>query len=558
VNWQNVKELRKAGDLRAARAAALSLLEADPNDFHAKTQLYWVTYDEIKMAVGRIGAETPLDPRARRDDISFVTKRWEEYRSSDPRVPDLACSMIVEQLAKVASELSCFADVVYWLRMDGLREEDWQPSTVAEKSYPSRAAKIALALCKWIKAHPSQANSADMDMALHWLYEARATAVSDQALWLDWNAAILLRQRGDIQKATELLAGVIKAKRNEFWVWAEAGRLYHEDQPELALACFCRALECPAEPKFLGKVHRELAELLAEQENYPQASRQILHCLEIRESQGWKVGPELESLMAKSWYDPADQKAEDSRAFYARHSPAAMALCFDVVETMAATYLGQFSPYAKNESSDGRKPKPLTRFAVRDDKGASWSLVGQRIKGVKLEVGAPVLIVVGRQEGDERQSIVHVATRQEGRRWDCLESSPGIVTRGASSEKALKVFAAELGLEMDLEGAADAALKVGDGVIISFSRNQKNSRPFAFDVRPGAMPSSGVRRIQGEMRRHPKGFAFIDDAFVSEDLVRSLDDAVNEVTALAVLAQHPKKAERSWRVVALSATRNIP
>ncbi len=553
MNWQNVKELRKAGDLRAARSAALALLKADPQDFLAKSQLHWVTYDEIKAAVARIGADGQSDPRFRRDDINFVAKRWEGYRESDPRVPDLACSMIVEQLAKIASELGCFADVVYWLRMDGLREEDWSPSSVEDKSYLARAAKIALALCKWIKAHPNQATPADVDMALHWLCEWRATAVGDQSLWLDWNAAILLRQRGSIQKATELLAGVIKAKRNEFWVWAEAGRLYCEDQPGLALSCFCRALECPADPKFLGKVRRELAELLAELENYAQASREISHCLETREAHGWKIGRELELLMAKPWYDPAYTQAEDSKAFYARHSPSAMALCFDVVETKAATYLGQFSPLAQNESSDGRKPKPLTRFAVRDGQGTSWTIVGQRVKGVKIEAGSPVVIVVGRTEGEERQSIVHVASRPEGKAWDCLEHSPGVVTRSASAEKKLKVFATEIVSEMVVDSLADVALKAGDGVMIGFARNQKNNRLFAFHVRSAELPSSGVRHIRGKMNRNPKGFAFVDDAYVSESLVRSLDDNVNDVTALAILAQHPKKTERSWCVITLRA-----
>jgi len=93
--------------------------------------------------------------------------------------------------------------------------------------------------------------------------------------------AILLRQMGDFQGAAELLASVIKTKRNEFWVWAEAGRLYQLEQPELALACFCRALECPAEPKFLVRAHRELAELLAEQEEYAQASREVAMSIDV-------------------------------------------------------------------------------------------------------------------------------------------------------------------------------------------------------------------------------------------------------------------------------------
>src|SRR5690606_29412409 len=151
----------------------------------------------------------------------------------------------------------------------GLRSEDWQSNEYQGSRYPSLAMKIARALCKWVKAHPDASNK-QMAMTLEWAERVRRTAKGDDALWLTWDMAILLRQMGDFHRAAELLAGVIKAKRNEFWVWAEAGRLYQSDQPELALACFCRALECPAEPKFLIRAHRELAELLAEQEEFAQ------------------------------------------------------------------------------------------------------------------------------------------------------------------------------------------------------------------------------------------------------------------------------------------------
>lgn len=196
---------------------------------------------------------------------------------------------------------------------------------------------------------------------------------------------------------TMILASVIKAKRSEFWVWAEAGRLYRSEQPDLALACFCRALECQAEPKFMGRTHRDLAELLAEQGDYAQASREVSVALEIRQAQGWRLSPEMQELMNSPWYDPAATGSMAAKDFYAAHSSEALALCFDNVETQSATYLGSFSPEQQNTPQPGRKPRKLFRFAVKDARGNALSLISPGMKQLKSEVGAPLTVGRHRQ-----------------------------------------------------------------------------------------------------------------------------------------------------------------
>ncbi|OWT70387.1 hypothetical protein CEY04_25370 [Achromobacter sp. HZ28] len=512
----------------------------------------WVIFDEIKQAVIRIDAALKASQRASHQDLNYVRTRWDEYLQSQPRVPEMACSMIVGQITKIAHLLPTYASIIYWLRLDGLRDEDWQPNEYQEKSLPSLATKIALGLCKWIKTHSDAATDEDVDMALEWIEAAKKKATGDFPLWLNWNAAILFRNKGNFQRATELLTSVIKAKRNEFWVWAEAGRLYQSEQPELALSCFCRALECPAESKFLVKAHRELAELLAEQEDYAQASREIAITIDIRQAEKWPIGRELEALIARPWYDPSANEAEEPKEFYGRHSPAALALCFDVVETAAATYLGLLIPHMPKEPRPGWRPRALPRFAIKDGQGKAWSLVGSGMKKLKMEPGRPVTVVIGRQNGEGRATIVHVSGRPEGKRWDCLESGSGIVVREASQEKPLKVFIAGTGDELGTEASIARSLCVGDSVRLGLARNPKNDRLDAFSVERGELPDKDVKLVQGKLRRNPKGFGFVDDAYVSSDIVESVASSVIDVAALAVFAKHPTKGERSWRVIKLN------
>jgi tetratricopeptide (TPR) repeat protein len=490
MNWEDVQRLRRDGQLDQARGLALEILAADPADFRTKGQYQWVVFNFIKLAVAEISEALDKRPLTARD-IDPLMALLQEYRDLQPRIPDLACSVILGQVAKVGQHLSKFPGIIHWVGIEGLRSEDWQPNEFEGKTLPSLATNIARTLCKWVRGRPD-ASKRQKGLALEWAERARKTARGDDALWLDWDLAILLRQMGDSQRAAKLLADVIKAKRNDFWVWAEAGRLYQSEQPELSLACFCRALECPAEPKFLVRAHRELAGLLAEQEEYAQASQEVAITIDIRQTEGWPVGREMEELIASPWYDPSAMGAEDPKAFYRRHSPAALALCFDIVETKAASFLGIVTSQAQKERPPGRKPRQSSRFAVRDGEGHPRNLNGPRFRTLKAEPGDPVTIVVGRQAGEDRETVVQVVRRPEGSPWDCTKRVQGRLERKAGG--------------------------------FAFVKNGK-------DV---------------------NGLAFVQDVFVTPDLVELVGPDVSKVAAWAVYGKHPTRDEHTWRAVRLS------
>lgn len=512
----------------------------------------WDIFKQIKTLITDFAAaldrNQPVNPRHVDEIMDWMRK----FYRLKPRVPDMACSAILGQLTKVGPHLPKFPDIIGWVGPEGLRSEDWKPNEFEGKTYPSLAMKIARALCKWVKAH-SDASNSQIGMALQWAERVKETAAGDDALWLNWDVAALLRRSGDFQRAAELLSGVIKSKRNEFWVWAEAGRLYQSEQPELALACFCRALECPAEPKFLVRAHEELAELLAGQDEHAQASLEINITIAIREAEGWPLGRRLEELLAKPWYDPSAGGAEEPKAFYARHSSAALALCFDVVETKAATCLGVLVPHSTAEARPDRKLKQLMRFAIRDADGLSRSLVVPKTGKMKFVVGSSLTLVVGRHHGEERQTIVHAETRQDGADWDCLEQHIGVVVREATYEKSMRVFIDATGEEAVVGVYGNTPLRIGDGVRFGVARNPKNDRLDAFNVERHDSPTKNVRLVQGQLRRNDRGFAFIDDVFVAPFLLGSINTATEDVTALAVFGKHPSRGDRTWRAITLKA-----
>jgi hypothetical protein len=413
----------------------------------------------------------------------------------------------------------------------------------------------ARALTKWTKARDTSFER--LEETLQWLDVATPVAEGDDSLWLQWDRAGVLRRLERHDEAAQALSTVIKAKRSEFWVWAEAGRLYHSDDPDLALACFCQALLCPSSPEFVAKVHRELAELLAERGELAQANAEIAIASSIRQEQGWRLGDELEDLMREPWYDPSPTEAMDPKAYYAANAPLALSLCFDEVETRPATFLGVLSLPPPQDAKPGWKPRPRTRFAVILEEGKSTSLLGPHLRKTPWSLGESVSLVLGRQVGQAGETIVQIVRRPDGRPWDCMDSARGVVTREPTKTQSMRIFANRDLEEIlaDRDSLTDKEMHPGDGVSFRMTMNPKNGRIEAFAANPGPLPDADVKQIHGRLQRvDSQEHGFVDDVFVPPSLVKTVPAEVDEVAVIAILSPHPKKGH-SWRAVRISAAR---
>jgi tetratricopeptide (TPR) repeat protein len=554
MTWIDIQALRKSGRFQEAVDLGLQQLANDPDDFKLRTQIDWAFYGLVKNHVSSIVSKLKAGQAAPKEVINQIHQALRRYARQPKRRPHNALSNILRELSKIAPHFPFFPGFIRWVGIDGLGVEDWQYNQLDGNRFPPIAIGIARGLAKWIKAFPDAAEE-DIDLALAWIDRVRPVAEGDDALWIDWDRVDLLRRVHRYVEAAEVLGSVIKAKRNEFWVWAEAARLYSEEQPDLALACACRALECGSDPKFTVKVHRELAQMLADRGEFAQASSELATAISIRQEHGWGIDAELQDLINSSWYDPSAQGAERPSDFYARHSQDALVLCFDSVEVKPATYLGTIVPQQQNDAQPGRKVRTLPRFAIRESNGASVSIVGPGVRCRNIKIGDTVTLVLGRQRDSDRDSIVQVSVRSDGASWDCTDSGKGLVTREAADGRRAKVFV-DRDLEVGIDGEAwigSHPPKVGEGVRFRVTENRKTGRRDLFAVEPGPRPDADVKVTTGHLKRNPKGFAFVDDAFVPPFVVETVPPEVDTVVAVLVYAKHPKEDRYGWRAVAISA-----
>lgn len=127
--------------------------------------------------------------------------------------------------------------------------------------------------------------------------------------------------------------------------------------------------------------------------------------------------------------------------------------------------------------------------------------------------------------------------------------------RLAADERRTKVF-----VDRDFEVGIDEGTwigaqhpKVGEGVCFRVTQNRKTGRRDLFAVELGPRPEVDVKVTNGYLKRSPKGFAFVEDAFVPPFLVETIPPNVETVAAVLVYAKHPKEDRYGWRVVAISA-----
>ena len=545
-----IQNLRKSGNFQEAIKIGLQSLANNPEDFRLRTQIDWAFYGVIKQLVSTVNANLKSSKPVPMQTIEELRVELRRFAKHSKRRPDNPLSNIIREVCKIAPHFQKFPGFVRWIGNDGLSVEDWHYSQRDDNRYPPIAYGVARGLAKWVKASQG-ATPEDINLALEWINKIRPVAQGNDGLWLDWDKVFLLKRIDRCVEATNILGSVIKARRNEFWVWAEAARLYSEEQPELALACACRALECGSEPKFTVNVHRELAQMLAEQGDFSQASRELVTAVNIRQEQGWGIDKELQELISSSWYDPSAPEAENQKDFYARHSQEALVLCFDSVKVRSATYLGTIVPHQQKEMHPSRKIRPLPRFSVRANGDTSVIVIGRGVRVSSFKIGDPVTLVVGKHLKNHREDIVQVMARPEGSAWDCTDVGFGIVSRVSSERKRTKIFInRDTEIEIDnCTWVAKHAPLLGQGISFRCTKNQKTGRADIFNVQAGSRPDVDVKVATGQLKRSPKGFAFIDNAFVPPSLVETVPPEVENVTAILVYIKNPKDNTHGWRAV---------
>lgn len=113
--------------------------------------------------------------------------------------------------------------------------------------------------------------------------------------------AKLLLALGSDENILESLLPFAKAKRNDFWVWDVLADIFPKD-PEIQIACLCKALTCRTKNEFLINVRTKLTGLLIDDGKYAEARTEIDQIIKTRQEKGWSITGSIKNWQGATWY----------------------------------------------------------------------------------------------------------------------------------------------------------------------------------------------------------------------------------------------------------------
>lgn len=307
------KALSKAGRHAEAIAAYRKALSQSPADREAQTGLGWELFKHSKALMA-----------AEKVNIGAVKRNLNDYLKLDIEKPSLLHACVLQLAAKLAGQEK-FSMLVFsrlW-NLEYLRPEDFERYRAEDgKEYPSLAEKV-------IQQAGKEAAASDNEREQKYILPYIDAAIErfPDNVWLKLDKAKVLLSLGMHTEALAFSLAVAKAKSNDYWAWELLGDIVSRTDGEAALGCYCKALSCPSEDKFTGKIRIKVAQRMLENDDFAAAKLEIETVLRSKESEGHKIPEAAAEIASQPWFAKT-QAASSNRNFYKSRSPAAEALLF--------------------------------------------------------------------------------------------------------------------------------------------------------------------------------------------------------------------------------------
>ncbi|MER0439761.1 tetratricopeptide repeat protein [Emticicia sp. W12TSBA100-4] len=122
-----------------------------------------------------------------------------------------------------------------------------------------------------------------------------------ESVYVRYYAVQLLIHTGDLEQAQLLVKDLVKAKKNDFWVWQLMAVCY-QDKAVINHSALCKALALGGKERMLVGLRQEFAEKLITEDNWKAAKYEIEKIVGTRTKESWKIPSKVQEWMSKSEY----------------------------------------------------------------------------------------------------------------------------------------------------------------------------------------------------------------------------------------------------------------
>lgn len=192
--------------------------------------------------------------------------------------------------------------------LDNLRPGDWTRKTYEGKRLPSTVEKLITA---YVDEHYASNQPASPEFLK---IIDRALAEFPRTANLYAQRAQLYELEGNKEAAIGMLKNALRASSSKYYLWSRlAALITDKDSLRLRVSLLCKALSCPGQEQFKGKIHMNLAVALAEGGAFPQAKWELKYVKDLYEKKDWRLPRPYNETMKKL---PTGTKVSDPGPIY--------------------------------------------------------------------------------------------------------------------------------------------------------------------------------------------------------------------------------------------------
>lgn len=531
----DAKALSKQGKHQEAIESYRIALNKFPNDLDIHTSLAWELYKNGKdlFSVEKI-------------DVFLAKKVLAEYIKLRNERPSRLHSLFLRLADKLIGNdgFNLVAFLKYW-NLNNLTQEDYEPYKADNgKIYPSIAEKV---IQHAAKDALNKNISSDIEYILPFL--DKAIQKFQDNFWLIYYKAKLLHAIGKNNLAFDFSITVVKSKINDYWAWDLLGEILLSSDKEKAFSCYCKALLCKTEDKFLINIRIKFSELLIENSLFNEAKYEIDKAIQSREKEGWKPTEVLNNYQNSDWYKNSSATT-NNQILYKQNTNLAESLLFDKLKWLNAIVGEKFTvpdkpnkPKRKIYISLSERTTPL-EISVPENKYDFKSLaLGQGLK------------VKGEYDNERRFQLYLIDSREVTEKWDIFQEYIGMIDH-VNHEKKIAHFIIDKTINGILHFSDfSSTLNIADTLAIRLS-TYKNDREIRYSVltcrTTDKMPNSSiVKKFKAEVRvSNGLGFTSEDNIFIDRPIIEKfgIEDG-NIVEGIAVQNFDKKKSVWGWKAI---------
>ena len=536
--YQEVTTLRKSGQTDAAYRRGQELIRQHPNDKYLRSSYGWVLYDMLKQLYEASSKDSPDSTVSH----SRIRNLLHEYAHQNLDRPDLLFSVIVALLLRFKNMPEFFPKFLHWAGTQSFREEDFQTSSMEDKTFPSLVENLAVGVAKQVIS-----NWVHYDRQVHeFVLELTDLAINQcevsDPLWLRYRKGQLLCRWGRHKEAREHLEYTVKRKRGEYWAWHALAGCERISSPARALALCVKAYMVAVDKKFTVSVLEDIIQLALDAKDVELARWAVDTVFSIRKNAEWKLPEFISTCISSDWYAKSSA-LENPEPILAKYAESAESFLFE----------GNWQMASLLEVFTSNKGKDLIKLVYKTDTDTSTEVVvpARLYPAIAdMKPGTPLLAAI--ESGEKRGQILALKTREQGNAFDCLMQVRGILDHHNNAKKLAFVFM----------GHSDSCLlyysefkkvqnwEPGTALIMSYTFKKKYHIYKVSRTTP--WESEWVCYKTGTLRVHQRGFGFVGDMFVPPYLIKKEWGKIQvSVIALKKPNKRDPKNQLGWQVISI-------